>query len=236
VSHRNTIISSLMFWTRLLPSSQLLFVLWPPPQARNCCIQLHSRRSINRFITPSYYNHQRLHILSAHPKDIEFKTTNNNIIMSAHEKIFASLAKSLLDDIVDSSEPTPERANDILTTLQKECNNKKHPMTIAILENTKIGKMLTKTVKACKRHRRTSDEKEEWDMAISIAEGLLANSKEAADQETKQSASKKKSYRWCCIPKGWPTIIRLGIQNTSRESKEGNVQGSTGLASRTHCH
>jgi len=113
--------------------------------------------------------------------------------MSAHEKIFASLAKSLLDDIVDSSEPTPERANDILTTLQKECNNKKHPMTIAILENTKIGKMLTKTVKACKRHRRTSDEKEEWDMAISIAEGLLANSKEAADQETKQSASKKKA-------------------------------------------
>ena len=45
--------------------------------------------------------------------------------MSPHEEIYVSLAKSLMDEIVDSTDPSPERANDILATLQKECNNKK---------------------------------------------------------------------------------------------------------------
>eukprot|EP00571_Detonula_confervacea_P005232 CAMPEP_0172329848 /NCGR_PEP_ID=MMETSP1058-20130122/61099_1 /TAXON_ID=83371 /ORGANISM="Detonula confervacea, Strain CCMP 353" /LENGTH=363 /DNA_ID=CAMNT_0013047041 /DNA_START=381 /DNA_END=1472 /DNA_ORIENTATION=- len=113
--------------------------------------------------------------------------------MTAHEKIYASLSKSLLDEIVDVAEPSSERAVDILATLEKESNNKKQPVSIAILENTKIGKVLTKTVKACKRHRRTSDSKDEWDTAITTAETLLANFKEVADNETKQSASEKKA-------------------------------------------
>jgi len=61
------------------------------------------------------------------------------------------------------------------------------------LENTKIGKMLTKTVKACMRHKRTSDVKAEWDTAIATADGLLKSFKETTDKEVKQSASKKKS-------------------------------------------
>ena len=113
--------------------------------------------------------------------------------MAAHEKIYAGLAKSLMDDVVDASDPTAESTNDILSALQKESNNKKQPMTIAILENTKIGKILTKTVKACKRHKRTSDTKDEWDTAISTAEELLKNFKEAADKESKQSAQKTKA-------------------------------------------
>ncbi|KAL7541952.1 hypothetical protein ACHAXR_011671 [Thalassiosira sp. AJA248-18] len=116
--------------------------------------------------------------------------------MSAHEKIYADLAKSLLNEIVDKSNPSPERAIDILTTLQNESNNKQKCVTIAILETTKIGKILTKTVKACKRHRRTSDSRDEWNTAIATAEGLLTSFKEAADKESKQkksAASQKKS-------------------------------------------
>lgn len=111
--------------------------------------------------------------------------------MTAHETIYASLAKSLVDEIVDPSEPSSERAIDILTTLQKESQNKKRPISVAILENTKIGKMLTKTVKACKRHKRTSDSKEEWDTAIATAEEVLTTFKKAADVEMKSAATKK---------------------------------------------
>jgi hypothetical protein len=113
--------------------------------------------------------------------------------MTAPEKNYGELAKALLNDVVDSDDPSSERANDILNTLRKECGNKKQPITIAILDSTKIGKMLTKTVKACKRHKRTSDEKDDWDAAISTAEALLVDFKEAADKEAKQSASKKKT-------------------------------------------
>eukprot|EP00579_Thalassiosira_antarctica_P030596 CAMPEP_0202032692 /NCGR_PEP_ID=MMETSP0905-20130828/65657_1 /ASSEMBLY_ACC=CAM_ASM_000554 /TAXON_ID=420261 /ORGANISM="Thalassiosira antarctica, Strain CCMP982" /LENGTH=847 /DNA_ID=CAMNT_0048596561 /DNA_START=56 /DNA_END=2600 /DNA_ORIENTATION=- len=110
--------------------------------------------------------------------------------MTAYEKIYASLAKSLLGDIVNTSEPSSERATDILTALQKESNNK--PMTVSILGNTKIGKILTKTVKACNRNKRAAleDAKDEWDEAIKTAEALLSSFKEAADVEVEK---KKKS-------------------------------------------
>lgn len=113
--------------------------------------------------------------------------------MTAYEKTYAALSKSLLDEIVDAPDPSAERANDILNTLQKESEKKKQPITMAILESTKIGKMLTKTVKACKRHKRTSDVKAEWNAAIATADGLLKSFKETADKEVKQSASKKKA-------------------------------------------
>lgn len=113
--------------------------------------------------------------------------------MSSHEKIYAALSKSLLDEIVNEVDPSSERAVDILATLQKESSNKKQPISVSILENTKIGKVLTKTVKACKRSKRTSASKDEWNTAIATAETLLVCFKTVADNETKQSASKKKS-------------------------------------------
>lgn len=110
--------------------------------------------------------------------------------------IYASLSKSLLDGIVDATTPTPERTNDILTLLQNESSKKKQSITVAILESTKIGKVLTKTVKACKRHKRTESDtatKLEWDTAIKTAEDILASYKETADEETKITSSKNKS-------------------------------------------
>ena len=104
--------------------------------------------------------------------------------MTPHEKIIGSLVKSLLDEVVDTPDPSHERANDILT------NKKQQPMTMG---NIKIGKVLTKMVKACRRHRRTSVEKVQSDTAISTGEGLLVDFKEAPDKETKQSASKQKA-------------------------------------------
>jgi len=101
---------------------------------------------------------------------------------------YGSLSKALIDDIVDATEPTSERAIDILSAL----SNEQQPITIAILESTNIGKVLAKVVKTCKRHKRTSKDDSKWDVALKTAEKLLAKYKSAADAEAK-TASKKQA-------------------------------------------
>ncbi len=107
---------------------------------------------------------------------------------SATTHSYATLSKALMDDIVGATEPTSERTIDILSALTKE----QQPITIEILETTKIGKVLAKVVKTCKRHKRTSKDNSEWDDAISTAEQLIAKYKAVADAEAK-TASKKQS-------------------------------------------
>ena len=110
--------------------------------------------------------------------------------MSSQQKeAYSAIAKSIVDDIVESADPSAERANDVLQLLEAEARRKK--ITVAILAETNIGKFLTKTVKACKRHKRTAESKEEWDIAIAKAEGLLASFKEAANAEAKVAKKRK---------------------------------------------
>ena len=101
------------------------------------------------------------------------------------QDIYTSSSQLLYDEVVKSTEPTAERAVDILTTLQTESSKKNPPITISILGNTKIGNRLTKTIKACKRHKVTASDtdKEQWDNAISIAETLLSSYKQAVEVE-----------------------------------------------------
>ena len=187
-----------MLWTRrcLLPSYQLLFLLCRTPTLCHSFVtqqSLRSRRPASLKHLPSKVTLH--HTFSLHAKE---QSTQNVREMSANNKdIYAALSKSLLEEVVDAdNEPSLERTIDILSKLQEEATknkNKKQPIiTIAILESSKIGKVLTKTVKCCKRHKRTSTNKEQWDAAITIAESLLVSYKQAADQEAKQSASKKK--------------------------------------------
>ena len=113
---------------------------------------------------------------------------NNIITMTT---LYTTISKSLMTDVVDATgEPTSERAMDLLAAL----SNEKQPITIEILESTKIGKILVKVVKACKRHKRTSsadDQQQQWSDAISTAEQLLAKYKAAADTEAKANSKKQ---------------------------------------------
>merc|ERR1719221_84379 len=109
--------------------------------------------------------------------------------MADQTEVYSSIASSLLDDIVDATEPSAERVVDILNTLQSE--SRKKAVTVQTLERTRIGKVLTKTLKACKRHRRTAESKDEWDQAVDKADELLASFKQAAESETKAAAKKK---------------------------------------------
>jgi hypothetical protein len=120
--------------------------------------------------------------------------------MTGCEKYFASLAKSLLNDIVTSPDPLSERAVDILDALRTEANNRhpRHPMIISMLKSTDLTKVLTKTVHVCKRQMRRTrnskpfDEFGEWDKAMQSAEVLLSFFKEATDN---QVGGKKESVK-----------------------------------------
>jgi len=191
-----------MFLSRYLSSStQLLFLLCNKPiysfishHHQHCIIT----RPIHNIIVNNRYN---IHSSSRQQQSIITTTTTTTttkatIMSSAHKDIYASLSQSLLEEVVNSSsEPTSERTVDILTTLQTESKKSKQPISIAILESTKIGKVLTKTIKTCKRHKRTASDtdKEQWDNAISIAETLLSSYKQAAELESKLVASKQES-------------------------------------------
>lgn len=107
--------------------------------------------------------------------------------MPASERIYAALAKSLFDGVVITSDPSSERAVNILAELRKASNRK--PVTVSILTNTSIGKYLTKTTKVCRRHKhkRTAspngDDSDGWDEALKTAEALLLDFKEAVEVE-----------------------------------------------------
>ena len=119
------------------------------------------------------------------------------------EKTYASLAKSLLNDIVTATDPSSELAVDILDALRTEANNRhpRHPMIISMLERTDLTKVLTKTVQVCKRQMRRTrdngrnnsksfDEFGEWDKAMQSAEILLSFFEEAADNQDRGEIDK----------------------------------------------
>lgn len=158
-----------------------------------CCrIRRINRPALHYLITsPSsfHHHHHSIHFCTSSDSSI---SNNNNLTMSsaATTQSYTTLSKSLMDDIVNApDEPTPERAIDILSALSKE----QQPITIDILESTKIGKILAKVVKTCKRHKRTCSEEntdQQWGDAISTAESLIAQYKAAADAEAKSATRK----------------------------------------------
>lgn len=124
---------------------------------------------------------------------------------SSNARAYTTLAESLVREVIDAIDPSPEQVNDILSAVQKEwkkqsntANNKSSnnaTMTtttttsvIELLKVSKIGKLLTKTIKACKRHGRNSSEKAKWDTAIALAEEMLVSMKTAADDEATAAA------------------------------------------------
>jgi len=135
--------------------------------------------------------------------------------MSAQTEAYSAMAKSLNDDIIDSADPSAERANDVLEALEAVARRKQ--ITVAVLSSTNIGKFLTKTVKACKRHRRTAESKEEWEMAISKAEALLASFKEVASAEAMVAKKRKADEsKTAGLPKS-AAVYRSRLTSQSKE-------------------
>lgn len=108
--------------------------------------------------------------------------------MGKNEQTAIHLANRLSKEIVDHSDvPDADACIGLLEEL------KKVTITMALLEKSKIGKYLTKSVKAFKRHKRTegTDAETSWNNAIEISTELLEKWKKIADKEAKSKTAKK---------------------------------------------
>jgi len=122
-----------------------------------------------------------------------------------------SLTKEGLSDAPSSSQCAEIVAT--LTTLLSSSSDNHHSsiINISILEQTLIGKTLTKTIKSFKRHHRTSlssssSSTSEWETCIAQAAALLTSlkqivSNEHANQKAKKVLSFKKELKESGLPK-----------------------------------
>jgi hypothetical protein len=111
--------------------------------------------------------------------------------MGKSERTVLHLATRLSKEIVNHpDEPDANVCIDLLEEL------KQVQITMSLLETSKIGKYLTKSVKAFKRHKRTQstsggDAAEHWNHAIEMSTELLEKWKKGANEEAKSKTGKK---------------------------------------------
>jgi hypothetical protein len=112
--------------------------------------------------------------------------------MASLEKIILKLAERLIKEGLENPNPDPEVCIDLLEELQKETVM----MTVALLESTKVGKLLTKASRSFKRHKRTassaaSGQSKEWDNVMQHSNKILEEWKSIAEKEVKTKNTKK---------------------------------------------
>lgn len=110
--------------------------------------------------------------------------------MVAVEQRIHTLGEKINKEVLETDIPDVEVCRDLVLEL---CKESKGNMTLEILEKTKIGKLLTKSIKSFNRHRRTANAEatKEWEQVISDASKLRDEWKAAADQEANTKAKKK---------------------------------------------
>eukprot|EP00568_Trieres_chinensis_P001684 CAMPEP_0183303180 /NCGR_PEP_ID=MMETSP0160_2-20130417/8715_1 /TAXON_ID=2839 ORGANISM="Odontella Sinensis, Strain Grunow 1884" /NCGR_SAMPLE_ID=MMETSP0160_2 /ASSEMBLY_ACC=CAM_ASM_000250 /LENGTH=362 /DNA_ID=CAMNT_0025466053 /DNA_START=35 /DNA_END=1124 /DNA_ORIENTATION=- len=124
--------------------------------------------------------------------------------------VVVSLGATLAKEAIDAASPCPSRCLDAIRSLADATAS--HPsgtggtggkkvgdaaggggggptlMTVSVLEETKIGKVLTRSAKSFRRHRRSSSDPDGWDEATAAAEALLSTWREAAEAENAAAA------------------------------------------------
>lgn len=114
------------------------------------------------------------------------------------------LGESLRKEAIDNPSPSVETCEDLLDALSKE------QMNTALLEKSKIGKTLTKAIKAFKRHKRS--EGGAWGDLLQKSEGVIKSWKETADKEAAATVSSAKQKKQQSADLG-----REGLPKTSAE-------------------
>jgi len=130
---------------------------------------------------------QRLLILqNSLLKSSDMPPTKKNSKSSA--QVLADIGKNLTTDVVNVSDPSLERCQELVSAIQEEVGEDQ--MSVVILQKSQIGVTLGKTVKAIRRHKIVADSSEDWSTVMDSCQRLLSSWKEAAKQE---SSNKKLS-------------------------------------------
>lgn len=113
--------------------------------------------------------------------------------MGTSEQTVVHLATRISKEVCDHpSTPSIDACLDLFGELRKV------KITMLLLEKTKIGKLVTKSIKVIKRHKRTetgADELKKWERSLDLLTGLLENWKEIADKEAKSKTTKNNNLQ-----------------------------------------
>ena len=150
----------------------------------------HPSRVLLLCCAPPPTTHLRRTMTSTAPS----KTAKNAAAAAMHGGVYANLAKLLAREVVD---PSPKRTSDVLSALEREWVRRggggdagvDAPSTIKLLEVTRIGRALARTIKLCKQHDRVSDKGEGWEAAVKAGGETLASMKAAANEEARRARS-----------------------------------------------
>ena len=118
---------------------------------------------------------------------------------AAVEQRIQKLGERLSKEALENPIPQVENCRDLLQELTKETGQN---MSLAVLETTKIGKLLTKAIRSFKRHQRTSQEEaaKDWSEMVDVATKLLEQWKARAEKEAKALKKKPASSSFSTEP------------------------------------
>mmetsp|Transcript_12181 Transcript_12181/g.13512 ORF Transcript_12181/g.13512 Transcript_12181/m.13512 type:complete len:365 (+) Transcript_12181:67-1161(+) len=103
------------------------------------------------------------------------------------EHIYKDLAKAIQKEVLEQSEPSLETCMDLIDTVIQQ--NSVTKMTVSILTNSMIGKILGKAVKTFKRNKRT--EGGDWIKLTEKSSDLVQSWKKAAEKDSKELKTNK---------------------------------------------
>lgn len=132
----------------------------------------------------------------------------------------AALTKEGLSD-----SPSSSQCAELVSTLSSILSSPDNNINISILEQTLIGKTLTKVIKSFKRHRRTSSPSStlhsEWDGCIAKSETLLVSLKQIVPREHSENKAKKvqaekKELSQSGLPKS-ASVYKIRLETQKKE-------------------
>jgi len=130
--------------------------------------------------------------------------SSTNSLVANIKAIGEALTKEILKDGVPSSAQCIALMSS-LTSISAE-----NKISISVLEETMVGKTLTKAIKSFKRHKRTAEstDADEWQTCITEAETILLTLKEQVSNEhDEKKAAKKAAARKESLEPGLPRTV-----------------------------
>lgn len=143
------------------------------------------------------------------------KQTNNK----SSAQVFADVGKCLQKEVVDASDPSLERCQELVAALEEE--SEKNTMSVAILQRSQIGVSLGKTIKAIRRHKRDSQQGDEWTTVMESCQRLVSTWKEAAkDESTGKKASDEEEEEEDAGGNTLPTTVSMYRSRLTSQKKD----------------
>jgi hypothetical protein len=117
-----------------------------------------------------------------------------------------SIGERIVKEVLEADIPNVDACHDLVEALRKESNG---ILDGKVLEETRIGKTLAKSIKHFKRHKRTAstDETDDWESIVNNASKLLEQWKEAVDKDAKKNAMKRPKTQSYSLEQGLPRSV-----------------------------